>query len=108
MTLNGRWWDWQVDRWDASGLRLIADNDLTYHHSVEVTFTDVVWVSCTDLFHHPAFRPATASEIAFARKITIGEGYRMYTWDAETATGTGPMMVLAQSVLVVEKFVRHT
>lgn len=34
--LNRRWWDWQADRWDGSGLRLIADNDLTYHHSVEV------------------------------------------------------------------------
>jgi hypothetical protein len=31
-----RWWDWQADRWDGSGLRLMADNDLTYHHSVEV------------------------------------------------------------------------
>jgi hypothetical protein len=40
--LTGRWWDWQVDRWDASAFRLIADNDLTYHHSVEVTFTDSI------------------------------------------------------------------
>lgn len=59
--LNRRWWDWQADRWDGSGLRLIADNDLTYHHSVEVTFTDVVWVACADLFHHPVLSPPAPS-----------------------------------------------
>jgi hypothetical protein len=39
--LTGRRWDWQVDFWDSSTRRLIADNDLTYHHSVEVSFTGV-------------------------------------------------------------------
>ncbi|MEV6848138.1 hypothetical protein [Actinoplanes sp. NPDC051411] len=28
--LTGRWWDWRVDLWDSSTLRLVADNDLTY------------------------------------------------------------------------------
>ncbi len=107
VTLNGQWWDWQVDRWDISGLRLIADNDLTYHHNVEVTFTDVVWVSCADLFHHPVFRPPTAPEIESVRHVTTGEGHRLYTWDAETAAGIVPMMVLAQSIQIVEKLVRH-
>jgi hypothetical protein len=67
VTLNGRWSDWQVNRWDISGLRLTADNDLTYHHHVEVTFVDVVWVSCADLFHHPVFRPPTATELMLVR-----------------------------------------
>ncbi|WP_109595960.1 hypothetical protein [Actinoplanes xinjiangensis] len=107
MTLNDRWWDWQVDRWDVSGLLLVADNDLTYHHSVEVTFTDVVWVSCTDLFHHPVFRTPTAAEYAFARQVTNDEAHHLFAWDAETATGTVPMMIVAESVRIVEGLVRH-
>lgn len=107
MRLNGRWWDWQVDRWDVSGLRLIADNDLTYHHSVEVTFTDVVWASCSDLFHHPGFRPPTAPEAQFMRQVTTGDGHRLYTWDAETAAGTVAMIVVAQNAATTEKLVQH-
>ena len=105
--LNRRWWDWQADRWDGSGLRLIADNDLTYHHSVEVTFTDVVWVACADLFHHPVFRPATPSENEFARQVTVDEAHHLFTWDAETATGTVAMLVVAESVQIAEEVVRH-
>ncbi len=86
--LTGRWWDWQLDRWDASAFRLIADNDLTHHHSVEVTFTDVVYVSSADMFHHPVFRPPTASEREFAR--LVDPGHHVFTWDAETAGGTVP------------------
>jgi hypothetical protein len=37
-TLTGRWWDWEVSRWDAAGPTLVADNDLTYHWNVEVSF----------------------------------------------------------------------
>ncbi|MDI6100912.1 hypothetical protein QLQ12_20060 [Actinoplanes sp. NEAU-A12] len=105
--LNGRFWDWQVDRWETSVFRLIADNDLTYHHSVEVTFADVAWVSCADLFHHPAFRPSTLPEREFARRVTTGAGHHLFTWDAETATGTVPMMVIAESVRIAEGIVRH-
>jgi hypothetical protein len=54
-----------VDRWDASVVRLIADNDLTYHHNVEVTFTEVAWVSSADLFHHPVFRQPPPAERDF-------------------------------------------
>ncbi|SDT57187.1 hypothetical protein [Actinoplanes derwentensis] len=100
--LTGRWWDWEVRRWDAAGLLLIADNDLTYHHAVEVTFTDVAWVACTDLFHHPVFRPPTAGEREFAREVAPEDEYTLFTWDAETATGAVPMMVVAQGVQVRE------
>ncbi|WP_097329220.1 hypothetical protein [Paractinoplanes atraurantiacus] len=105
--LNGRWWDWQVDQWDTSVLRLRADNDLTYHHSVEVTFTEVVWASSADLFHHPVFRAPTPAELAFAQQVVNDDGYRVFTWDAETAAATVPMMVIAQSVRVTEGIVRH-
>jgi hypothetical protein len=107
VTLNGQWWDWQVDRWDVSGLHLIADNDLTYHHSVEVTFADVFWASCSDLFHHPVFRPPTAPELEFMSQVTTGDSHRLYTWDAETATGTVGMMVVAQGAAIMEKLVHH-
>lgn len=105
--LSHRWWDWQVAAWDGPGLRLIADNDLTYHHSVEVTFTDVAWVACADLFHHPVFRPATPAEIEFARQVSADGTHQVYAWDAETAAGTVAMMVVAQSVRITEEFVRH-
>ena len=104
--LTGRWWDWQVDRWDVSAFRLIADNDLTYHHSVEVTFTDVVWVSCADMFHHPGFRPPTAAEREFAPQA-VHSGQHLFTWDAEIATATVPMMVIAGGVRVAEGLVHH-
>ncbi|XVU29061.1 hypothetical protein ACQPZJ_18950 [Actinoplanes sp. CA-054009] len=106
-SLNGRWWDWQVDQWDTSVLRLIADNDLTYHHSAEVTFTEVVWASCADLFHHPVFRAPTEAEQTFARQVVNGDGYQVFAWDAETAVAKVPMMIVAQSVRVVEGIVLH-
>lgn len=107
LTLNDRWWDWQVERWDVTGLRLIADNDLTYHHSVEVTFTDVAWVSCADLFHHPVFRSPTAHEIDFMRQVASVDEHHLYTWDAETATGAVPMMIVARSARIMEQLVRY-
>ena len=105
--LTGRYWDWRLEHWDSSTLRLIAGNDLTYHHNVEVSFTDVVWAAIADLFHHPAFRPATPAEREFARQVTDEAGYEIYAWDAETSGGTLPMMIIAASVLVVEGLVRH-
>jgi hypothetical protein len=105
--LTGRYWDWRVELWDSSTLRLIADNDLTYHHNIEVSFNDVAWAATADLFHHPTFRPATPAELDFARQITTEAGYNTYAWDAETSAGTVPMMIIAVSVLVVEGLVLH-
>jgi hypothetical protein len=106
--LTGRWWDWQVDHWDASSVRLIADNDLTYHHRAEISFTDVAWVAVADMFSHPVFRQPTPTERVFARQIH-GENadYAIFAWDAETAAATVPMMVIARSVHVVERTVIH-
>jgi len=105
--LTGRWWDWQIDLWNASVFRLVADNDLTYHHCVEVTFTDAAWVGCADMFQHPAFRSPTPAEREFARQVTADDGYQVFAWDAETAAGTVPMMVIARSVRVIEGLVSH-
>jgi hypothetical protein len=105
--LTGRWRDWQVDPWDSSTLRLIADNDLTYHHSVEVSFTEVARVAIADTFHHPAFRPATPAEHDFARQVINDAGYELYAWDAETSTGAAPMMIISRSIRIAEGLVRH-
>jgi len=35
------------------------------------------------------------------------EGHHLFGWDAETATGTVAMMVVAGSVRIVEKVVRY-
>ncbi|MBL7259188.1 hypothetical protein [Paractinoplanes lichenicola] len=104
--LTGQWWDWEVRRWDAASLQLIADNDLTYHHSVEVTFTDVVWVACADTFHHPVFRPPTATELDFARQAG-NTAHRVFTWDAETSTGAAPMMIVAGTAQITEGHFPH-
>jgi hypothetical protein len=107
MDLTGRWWDWRVDLWNSSTLRLIADNDLTYHHLVEISFIDVVWAAVADSFHHPTFRLATPAEHEFAGRVINEAGYEVYAWDAQTSTATMPMTVIAQSVRIVEGLVRH-
>ena len=107
MDLTGRWWDWRVELWDSSTLRLVADNDLTYHHSVDVSFTDVVWVASADTFHHPTFRAATSAERVFVRQVINDAGYEIYAWDAETSAGTVPTMVVAQAIRIVESLIRH-
>ena len=102
--LTGRWWEWRVDPWDSSTLRLIANNDLTYHHCVEVSFTDVAWVAIADTFHHPAFRLAAPAERGFTRQVINDAGYELYTWDAETSSGAVPMMIISRSVRIIEPF----
>jgi hypothetical protein len=87
----------ELDRWDASRFRLMANNDVTYDHNVEVTFTEVVWVSSADMFHHPGFRPPHPIEREFARRVVNDDGYHLYAWDVETATGVVPMMLVAQA-----------
>ena len=100
MDLTGLYWDWRVEFWNSSTLRLIADNDLTYHHNIEVSFIDVAWAA--DLFHHPTFRPWTPAEREFARQIINEAGYEIYAWDAKTSARTVPMMIIATSARVVE------
>jgi hypothetical protein len=65
-SLTDRWWDWRVDKWDSATLRLIADNDLTYHHAVEVAFANPAYVACPAEFSHPRFakRVTTKSTIS--------------------------------------------
>jgi len=41
LRFNGRWSEWAVWRWDRLSLNVVANLDLTYHHEVEVTFSNV-------------------------------------------------------------------
>lgn len=103
--LTGRWWDWEVNRWDCDALLLVADNDLTYHWSVEVAFTGVAWVAIADAFSHPVFRQPTHAELEFVRQIVDDDSYTVFAWDAETASGAAAMLVAAQGVDVAEGLV---
>ena len=64
---EGSWWDWDALHFDGSQLRLAAGHDLTYHHGLEVVFTDVEYLACPAQFRDPRFREPTLDErVAFA------------------------------------------
>nr|BFE60781.1 hypothetical protein GCM10020063_053070 [Dactylosporangium thailandense] len=69
--------------------------------------SDVVWVASTATFHHPVFRSPTADEQAFARAVINDDSYQVFTWDAETASGTVAMMIVAGEVRVDEALIQH-
>ncbi|WP_327358912.1 hypothetical protein [Streptomyces sp. NBC_01304] len=60
---EGSWWDWDVVAWDGGQLRLAAGHDLTYHHGLEVIFSDPAFVSCPSGFHDPVFRSPWPDEL---------------------------------------------
>ncbi|WP_262418473.1 hypothetical protein [Streptomyces sp. SP2-10] len=57
---------------DAGRLRPAAAHHLTYHHGLEVVFTDTGFVSCPAAFQEPRFREPTVEETARPRR-TLGE-----------------------------------
>ncbi|MGW4895890.1 hypothetical protein ACWEQL_27090 [Kitasatospora sp. NPDC004240] len=59
---EGSWWDWDVVEWNAGRLRLGAGYDLTYHHGLELVFTDPLHVTCPVAFQDPVFRDPTPEE----------------------------------------------
>ncbi|MEV6400961.1 hypothetical protein AB0M39_40340 [Streptomyces sp. NPDC051907] len=67
---EGSWWDWEVVAWDAGQFRLAAGYDLTYHHGLELVFSDPAFVSCPSTFHDPVFRMPTSEEwLRVARQL---------------------------------------
>ncbi|MFB6614920.1 hypothetical protein ACFCV9_12015 [Streptomyces sp. NPDC056367] len=60
---EGSWWDWDVVDWNAGRLTLAAGYDLTYHHGLELVFSDPFFVNCPSAFHEPAFRAPSPEEI---------------------------------------------
>lgn len=105
--LNNRWWDWQVASWDGVSLTLIADNDLTYHHSVEVLFEDAVYVKLPASFSHPVFRDPTSHEIEIVQ-AAVGEVPELVAaWDTDADDPGRACLIAAASVSVVEELVLH-
>ncbi|TYC69567.1 hypothetical protein EH183_36150 [Streptomyces sp. CB01881] len=69
---EGSWWDWDIVDWNAGRLRLGAGSDLTYHHDVELVFSDPVFVMCPAVFHDPVFRAPTPDEVRLVSR-QVGE-----------------------------------
>ncbi|MGY4973330.1 hypothetical protein ACWGCC_29655 [Streptomyces nigrescens] len=40
-----------------------AGHDLTYHHDLELVFSEPAFVSCPAMFHDPVFRAPTSDEL---------------------------------------------
>ncbi|GAA2646823.1 hypothetical protein GCM10010425_65780 [Streptomyces spororaveus] len=60
---EGSWWDWDVVAWDGAQLRLAANYDLSYYHSLELVFGDPLFVNCPSVFYDPAFRAPSPDEL---------------------------------------------
>lgn len=100
---EGPWWDWDMFGWNGSELRLAAGYDLTYHHGLELVFTDVDYLACPTRFSHPRFRGATPAERDTVRRYVGWESPVTVAFDVEAESGDGmlPCVVAADAVRVV-------
>ncbi|MFE9654937.1 hypothetical protein [Micromonospora sp. NPDC006431] len=104
---EGSWWDWEVLGWNRSELRLAAGYDLTYHHGLELVFTDVDYLACPTRFSDPWFREPTSGERETVRRY-VGEEPPVvvaFDVDAEDGCGVVPCVVAAASVGIVKGLV---
>ncbi|MEV7941795.1 hypothetical protein AB0O82_37455 [Kitasatospora sp. NPDC088264] len=69
---DGSWWDWDAVSGNAGRLRLGAGHDLSYHHGLELVFSDPVFVICPASFHDPTFREPTPAEARIVSR-QVGE-----------------------------------
>jgi hypothetical protein len=100
---EGSWWDWDVLHFDGTQLRLAAGHDLTYHHGLEVVFTDVDYLACPTRFQDPRFRQPTLDELLMVRRHVGEEPAVVVAFDIEALVGSDllPCLVAAGSVEVV-------
>ncbi|MER7333668.1 MULTISPECIES: hypothetical protein [unclassified Micromonospora] len=100
---EGPWWDWDVLHFDGSQLRMAAGLDLTYHHGLEVVFTDVAYLACPTQFWDPRFREPTLDERALVRRHVGQESPVIVAFDVDAPDGGDPLscLVAAESVGVV-------
>ena len=100
---EGSWWDWDVLEFDGSRLRLAAGYDLTYHHGLEVVFTDVEYLACPAKFSEPRFREPTPSEGELVRRHVGETPPLVMAFDVASPVGGDPLpcLVAAASVEVV-------
>jgi len=107
--LSNRWSDWRVESYDGWALRLVADNDLTYHHAVEVLFEGVTYISLPSEFSHPVFRDPTAAETEVIRSALYGDldGVTIYAWDIDAELPGRSCLLAAHTVTVTEEMKAH-
>ncbi|WP_074308076.1 hypothetical protein [Micromonospora cremea] len=88
---------------DGSQLRLAAGHDLTYHHGLEVIFTDVAYMACPTQFWDPRFRDPTLDERALVRRHVGEESPVVVAFDVDAPAGGDlpSCLVAAGSVEVV-------
>ncbi|MFF3560772.1 hypothetical protein ACFYXS_12130 [Streptomyces sp. NPDC002574] len=106
---EGSWWDWEVVAWQPGEFRLAAGHDLTYHHGLELVFTDPLIVTCPASFHDPAFRAPTPDEVLTVAR-QLGERPPVLVAFEADAGGPGPVscLVAAERLDVVHGTVlRH-
>ncbi|WP_145903031.1 hypothetical protein [Kitasatospora viridis] len=100
---EGSWWDWEVVEWIPGRLRFGAGYDLTYHHELELVFSDPMYVACPSAFHDPEFREPTAEELALMVR-QVGELPPVLVAFEADAGGSGPAtgLIAAEQVRVVQ------
>ncbi|BCY08479.1 hypothetical protein [Actinoplanes sp. L3-i22] len=96
-------WDWDIHDFDGSRLLLAADNDLTYHHGLEVIFTDVAYLACPTQFSDPQFRQPTLAERTLVRRYVGEEPPVIVAFDVESLEWEGllPCLIAAETAEVV-------
>lgn len=100
---DGPWWDWDLLEYDGAHLRFAAGSDLTYHHGLELLFTDVAYLACPTQFSDPTFREPTSDERETLRGYVGQEPPVVVAFDvaAEFGEGSLPCVIAAESVEVV-------
>ena len=88
------WWDWDILYFDGSHLCMAAGSDLTYHHTLEVVFSDVVYLACPISFQHPRFREPTLRERALVQRHVGEEPPLIVAFDVEAPAGEEPLACL--------------
>ncbi|MGC4790674.1 hypothetical protein ACLQ22_22945 [Micromonospora sp. DT178] len=100
---EGSWWDWDLLGWNGSELSIAAGHDLTYHHGVELVFTDVHYLACPTRFSDPQFREPTSDEYETVRAFVGEVPPAVVAFDVEAVVGWKvlPCVVAAASVRIV-------
>ncbi|MDT9693525.1 hypothetical protein Q5762_35440 [Streptomyces sp. P9(2023)] len=105
---EGPWWEWSVLSFDGSRLRLGAGYDLSYHHSLEVVFTDASYLRCPTMFMDPVFRAPTDEERTEVIRLVGEEPAVLVAFEAD-AHGTEPAscLIAADRIDVVQGHFPH-
>lgn len=100
---EGSWWDWELLTGNGAELRLAAGYDLTYHHGLELVFTEVSYLACPTRFCHARFREPTSQERDSVRRYVGDVPPVVAAFDVEAEFGDGnlPCVVAADTVEVV-------